>query len=225
MSKLIWDAAGQHLFETGIDRGVLYDYNPSGTPHVYGTGYAWNGLTAFNESPDGGDTNELYADNIKYLSLRGTENFNFSIEAYTYPDEFCKYNGEALLLDGKLAITNQGRPTFGFSCRTRVGNDVSGSDYGYKYHLCYGVSCSPSDRNYETINDSPDAINFSWDCETVPYPAFTSGGKNFKPTAHIIIDCTKLTAAQIATLETALHGDATHTAYLPTPEELMSLWG
>lgn len=224
MSKLVWDVAGQHLFETGVDRGVLYDYSSSGTPHVYGTAHAWNGLTAFNESPDGGDANDIYADNIKYLSLRGTENFKFSIEAYTYPDAFCKYNGESLLLDNKLVITNQGRPTFGFSCRTKVGDDANGSDRGYKYHLCYGVTCSPSDRSYETINDSPDAINFSWDCETVPYPQFTSGGKTFKPTAHVIIDCTKLTAAQITTLETALHGDATHNAYLPTPEELMSLW-
>ena len=226
MSKLQWDTAGNHLFETGVDRGVLYSYTPSpASGHkMYEDAVAWNGLTAFNESPDGGDANDIYADNIKYLSLRGTENFKFSIEAYTYPDEFAQYNGEASLLDGKMVVAGQGRPTFGFSCRTRVGNDASGSDYGYKIHLVYGVTCSPSDRSYETVNDSPDAINFSWDCETVPYPAFTAGGVDYKATAHIIVDCTKLTSVQIETLENALYGTNGTDGYLPTPEELFGLY-
>ncbi len=228
MSKLQWDTAGQHLFETGVDRGVLYSYTPSpASGHkMYEDAVAWNGLTAFNESPDGGDANDIYADNIKYLSLRGTENFKFSIEAYTYPDEFAQYNGEKRGgPSNAIVVTGQGRNTFGFACRTKIGNDET-ADYGYKIHLIYGVTCSPSDRSYETINDSPDAINFSWDCETIPVEVGTLGGVACKPTAHVIITVKSgVSDAGIAQLEKAVFGDTSTPAFLPLPKDVYAILG
>lgn len=253
MAKLVWDETGKHFFETGIDQGVLYDLDNSVTEtafttasaletylagnHKYSAGHAWNGLTAFNESPEGGDANDLYADNIKYLSLRGPEDFNFTIEAYTYPDAFNKYNGEIYAgASGALAavlMTNQGRPTWGFACRTKVGNDAKGSDYGYKLHLVYGVTCGPADRSYETINDSPDAISFSWDCDTVPVEVGTLNGVAYKPTAHIIVNVVNSDTADasITALETCLFGRdasttpsiAAVTPFLPLPSDVYKI--
>jgi hypothetical protein len=218
---------------------VLYDYDATKTEatwsatgstyasgnHKYSGGVAWNGLTAFNINPEGGDTNELYADNIKYLSLRGTEDFGFSIEAYQYPDEFAKYNGESLLLDGLITFSQQNRPTFGFACRTKLGNDAKGSDMGYRLHLVYGASCSPSDRGYETINDSPDAISFSWDCDTVPVEVGTIGGVPYKPLSHIVVtvkDATNV-PANVRTLESYLFGSADNEAFLPLPADVYNI--
>ena len=244
MSVLTWDDAGKHFFENGVDQGVLYAYNAATTEattpttksnvatymsgnHKYTGGVAWNGLTAFNESPDGGDANDIYADNIKYLSLRGTENFKFSIEAYTYPDEFAQYNGEKRGgPSNAIVVTGQGRNTFGFACRTKIGNDET-ADYGYKIHLIYGVTCSPSDRSYETINDSPDAINFSWDCETIPVDTgITIDNKPLKPTAHVTITVKSgVSDAGIAQLEKAVFGDTSTPAFLPLPKDVYAILG
>lgn len=207
MSKLIWDVAGQKTYETGVDHGVLYDINDQGQ---YVDGVAWNGLTAVTESPSGAENTDLYADNIKYLILKSAEQFGGTITAYTYPEEFEKHDGTANLADG-ITIGQQSRSPFGLCYRTNVGNDVKGNDYGYKIHLIYGASANPSEKNYQTINDSPEAIEFSWEFSTTPVNV-----TGFKPTASVIIDSTKLTttAAQqhLADLEAILYGtDATVT--------------
>lgn len=181
MSKLIWDQSGERAFENGVDHGVLYPMNANGT---YGTGVVWNGLTSVSESPEGGDANDLWADNIKYATLRGTEDINLTIEAYTYPDEFAECDGSAEPVSG-LKLSQQTRKGFGLCYRTNMGNDQA-SEAGYKLHLVYGCTCSPSEKSYETINDSPDAITFSWEVSTTPIPV-----TGYKPTALIVIDSTK----------------------------------
>lgn len=195
--KLVWDKTGEHYYETGVKNGVLYPMSASGT---YPKGVAWNGLTAITESPSGAEATALYADDIKYLNLMSNEEFGATVEAYTYPDEFAECDGSASLTEG-VYIGQQARKTFGLCYRTTLGNDSKGNDYGYKLHIIYGAMASPSEKAYSTINDSPDAITFSWELSTTPVAV-----ANFKPTASLTIDSTKVDAQKLATLEEILYG-------------------
>ena len=213
MTALTWDPVGGRLYETGVDRGVLYIPNNG----IYDMGYAWNGLTTVTESPSGAEANPQYADNIKYLNLYSAEEFGCTIEAFTYPDAFGQCDGTATPKPG-LSIGQQTRKPFGFSYRTRLGNDVSGTDYGYKIHLVYGAMASPSEKAYATINDSPEAIAFSWDVTTTPVDV-----AGYKPAAILTIDSTKAVPAGLAALETILYGSAGAEPRLPLPDEVSSL--
>jgi len=197
MSKLVWDKTGERLYETGIDRGVLYPIQEGG---LYNKGVAWNGLTGVTESPSGAEATDLYADNIKYLSMRSAETFGATVEAYMYPDEFAECDGSAKLVEGVM-IGQQSRKIFGLCYRTMLGNDVDGQDHGYKLHLIYGATASPSEKAYATINDSPEAITFSWELSTTPVNV-----TGFKPTASITIDSTKSDPTCLAALEEILYG-------------------
>lgn len=208
MSKLVWDQTGERLYETGVKNGVLY----IPTNGVYDKGVAWNGLTAVTESPSGAEATALYADDIKYLSLMSTEEFGATVEAYTYPDEFAQCDGSASLAKG-ASIGQQPRKTFGLSYKTTVGNDVDGNDYGYKLHLIYGALAAPSEKAYSTINDSPEAITFSWEITTTPVNA-----TGYKPTASITIDSTKADTEKLAALEKILYGDI-YTALSSQPDD------
>ena len=213
MPKLTWDASGERLYETGVKQGVLYVMNNN----VYGNGVAWNGLTAITESPSGAESTPLYADDIKYLDLRSTEEFGATIEAYTYPDEFAACDGSASLADG-VNIGQQARKMFGLCYRTTVGNDTDGTDHGYKLHLIYGATASPSEKAYETINDSPEAITFSWEITTTPVSV-----TGFKPTASITIDSTKADPTCLAALEEKLYGGESTEPTLPLPDEVKTI--
>ena len=213
MPKLTWDASGERLYETGVKQGVLYVMDNN----VYGNGVAWNGLTAITESPSGAESTPLYADDIKYLDLRSTEEFGATIEAYTYPDEFAACDGSASLADG-VSIGQQARKMFGLCYRTIVGNDTDGTDHGYKLHLIYGATASPSEKAYETINDSPEAITFSWEITTTPVSV-----TGFKPTASITIDSTKADPTCLAALEEKLYGGASTEPTLPLPDEVKTI--
>lgn len=213
MPKLTWDASGERLYETGVKQGVLYVMGSNG----YGNGVAWNGLTAITESPSGAESTPLYADDIKYLDLRSTEEFGATIEAYTYPDEFAACDGSASLADG-VSIGQQARKMFGLCYRTTVGNDTDGTDHGYKLHLIYGATASPSEKAYETINDSPEAITFSWEITTTPVSV-----TGFKPTASITIDSTKADPTCLAALEAKLYGGESSEPTLPLPDEVKTL--
>ena len=213
MPKLTWDASGERLYETGVKQGVLYVMNSN----VYGNGVAWNGLTAITESPSGAESTPLYADDIKYLDLRSTEEFGATIEAYTYPDEFAACDGSASLADG-VSIGQQARKMFGLCYRTTVGNDTDGTDHGYKLHLIYGATASPSEKAYETINDSPEAITFSWEITTTPVSV-----TGFKPTASITIDSTKADPTCLAALEEKLYGGESNEPTLPLPDEVKTI--
>ena len=213
MPKLTWDASGDRLYETGVKQGVLYVMNSN----VYGNGVAWNGLTAITESPSGAESTPLYADDIKYLDLRSTEEFGATIEAYTYPDEFAACDGSASLADG-VSIGQQARKMFGLCYRTTVGNDTDGTDHGYKLHLIYGATASPSEKAYETINDSPEAITFSWEITTTPVSV-----TGFKPTASITIDSTKADPTCLAALEEKLYGGTSTEPTLPLPDEVKTI--
>lgn len=212
-----WDSTGKRLYESGVDHGVLYVQSGSG----YGEGVPWNGLTSVSESPDGAEPTDLWADNIKYASMRSAETFGGTIEAYTYPEEFNECDGNLTVATGVYA-GQQGRKSFGLCYRTKLGNDVAGSDFGYKLHLVYGCTASPSEKSYETINDSPDAITFSWEFETTPVNM--TGGK---PTSVIVIDSTKVDATKLATLEGILYGSSaagsSTAARLPLPDEVKTL--
>ena len=221
--KLVWDKTGEHYYETGVKNGVLYPMSASGT---YPKGVAWNGLTAITESPSGAEATALYADDIKYLNLMSNEEFGATVEAYTYPDEFAECDGSASLTEG-VYIGQQARKTFGLCYRTTLGNDSKGNDYGYKLHIIYGAMASPSEKAYSTINDSPDAITFSWELSTTPVAV-----ANFKPTASLTIDSTKVDAEKLATLEEILYGkDGTGEDHstgavdprLPLPDEIANL--
>lgn len=216
MAKLVWDQTGERLYETGVDRGVLY---PIQTGGQYTKGVAWNGLTAVTESPSGAEQTALYADNIKYLSLTSTEEFGATIEAYTYPKEFAECDGSASLATG-VTIGQQARKTFGLCYRTVLGNDVDGNDHGYKLHLIYGATASPSEKGYSTVNDSPEAITFSWEVTTTPVNV-----TGFKPTASITIDSTKADPTCLANLEKALYGsdEPSGEPKLPLPDEVKTL--
>lgn len=213
MPKLTWDASGERLYETGVKQGVLYVMDNN----VYGNGVAWNGLTAITESPSGAESTPLYADDIKYLDLRSTEEFGATIEAYTYPDEFAACDGSASLADG-VSIGQQARKMFGLCYRTTVGNDTDGTDHGYKLHLIYGATASPSEKAYETINDSPEAITFSWEITTTPVSV-----TGFKPTASITIDSTKADPTCLAALEEKLYGGTSDEPTLPLPDEVKTI--
>lgn len=215
MSKLKWDETGKRLYETGVKNGVLYVMGEGGT---YGTGVAWNGLTAVTESPSGAEATPLYADDIKYLELFSTEEFGCTIEAYTYPDEFAACDGSVAVTPG-VTIGQQDRKQFGLCYRTAVGNDTDGQNYGYKLHLVYGCKAAPSERGYSTINDSPEAITFSWEVSTTPVAV-----KGGKPTSTLVIDSTKLKPATMAEVEAKLYGDdSSGSATLPTPDEMIEL--
>lgn len=227
MSRLTWDNTGERYYETGVKQGVLYPIQANGK---YSLGVAWNGLTAVTESPSGAEATALYADDIKYLNLISTEEFGATIEAYTYPDEFAECDGSASLADG-IMLGQQKRKTFGLCYKTTVGNDVDGNDYGYKLHLIYGCLAAPSEKAYATINDSPEAITFSWEVSTTPVNV-----AGFKPTSQITIDSTKIAEgkkAKLTELEDILYGKngtgdngetGATVARLPLPDEIKKLF-
>ena len=213
MSRLVWDKTGERFYETGVKQGVLYPM----TGGEYPKGVAWNGLTAVTESPSGAESTALYADDIKYLNLRSTEEFGATIEAYTYPKEFEECDGSAEIATG-VKIGQQPRKSFGMSYRTALGNDVEHENHGYKLHLIYGATASPSEKAYATISDSPEAITFSWEVTTVPVNV-----EGFNPTALITIDSTKVDATKLAALEDILYGKDDVDARLPLPDEIATL--
>lgn len=214
MSKIVWDAIGEHTFETGVRNGVLYLKDVEG---AYSTGVAWNGLTSVSESPEGAEATDLYADDIKYLTLMSAENFKATIEAYTYPVEFEECDGSATIANG-VVIGQQSRKPFGLCYRTAIGNDTDGNEHGYKLHIVYGCQASPSEKQYSTINDSPEAITFSWEVNTTPVNVT---GK--KPTATLIIDSTKADKAKLTALEAILYGSESQEPRLPLPDEIATL--
>ena len=217
MARLEWDKTGEHLYETGVDHGVLYFPDQTG---AYKNGVAWIGLISVSESPSGAEATGQYADNIKYLNLISAEEFGATIEAYTYPEEFEACNGNKELVDNTgVYVGQQSRSVFGFCYRTMIGNDTDGQDHGYKLHLVYGCQVSPSEKAYQTINDSPEALTFSWELSTTPVNVT---GK--KPTALLVIDSTKIDSTKLTKIEAKLYGDATSTgAVLPTPDEIAEI--
>lgn len=222
MAKLVWDKTGERLYETGVKRGVIY---PQATGGTYPKGVAWNGLTAVTESPSGAEASPLYADDIKYLNLMSVEEFGATVEAYTYPDEFAECDGTASIATG-VTIGQQKRKAFGLCYRTTLGNDVDGEEYGYKLHIIYGALAAPSEKAYATINDSPEAITFSWELTTTPVEV-----TNAKPTASLTIDSTKADPTKLKALEEILYGkDPTEPEgldgvdpRLPLPDEIAEL--
>lgn len=215
MSKLMWDQLGQKLYETGVDRGVLYVQEEG----VYGTGVVWNGLTSVSESPSGAEPSKIYADNIAYLTLMSTEEFAASVEAYMYPDEFAQCDGSAEIADGVM-IGQQTRKPFALCYRTKIGNDVDGDEHGYKIHIIYNALAAPSERAYATVNDAPEAITFSWELSTTPIDV-----PGHKPTACLTIDSTKADATKLKALEDILYGSESEESRLPLPEEIITLMG
>ena len=214
MAKIEWDKTGERFYETGVKNGVLYVQEGG----AYPKGVAWNGLTAVTESPSGAEATPLYADDIKYLNLLSAEEFGATIEAYTYPDEFAECDGSASLATGVM-IGQQPRKAFGLCYRTTIGNDTEGNDHGYKLHIIYGALAAPSEKAYATINDSPEAITFSWEVTTTPVNVTGA-----KPTASITIDSTKATPEKLTALEKILYGDAEVEARLPLPDEIKTLF-
>ncbi len=214
MARLEWDKVGERIYETGVDRGVLYIPNNG----VYVSGVAWNGLTTVTESPSGAEASPQYADNIKYLNLISAEEFGATVEAFTYPPEFAQFDG-VVVMHGGVSIGQQNRKPFGLSYRTRVGNDVQGADLGYKVHCVYGAQAAPSERGYATINDSPEAMALSWELSTTPVPVTGQ-----KPTAILTIDSTKVPAANLTALENALYGTASTSPRLPLPDEIIGMF-
>ena len=213
MAKLEWDKSGERLFETGVSKGVLYVQEGA----AYPKGVAWNGLTAVTESPSGAEATPLYADDIKYLNLTSAEEFGGTIEAYMYPDEFKSCNGETDLVSG-VSIGQQERKPFGFCYRTTIGSDTDGNAHGYKLHLIYGALASVSEKAYATINDSPEAITFSWEFSTTPVNV-----TGHKPTSLLTIDSTKVESAKLAALENVLYGSENAEARLPLPDEVVTM--
>ena len=214
MAKLVWDQTGDRLYETGVSKGVLYPIQSDG---AYSKGVAWNGLSSVTESPSGAEANPIYADDMKYLNLLSAEEFSATIEAYTYPDEFAECDGSADIATG-VSIGQQKRKVFGLCYRTVLGNDVDSNDHGYKLHLIYGCMAAPSEKAYTSINDSPEAITFSWEVSTTPVNV-----TGFKPTASITIDSTKAKKEKLTALEAILYGDENKEARLPLPDEIATL--
>lgn len=214
MARLIWDEVGQRFFETGVKNGVLYVQNNDGS---YANGVVWNGLTAITESPSGAEETPLYADDVKYLTLRSAEEFGATIEAFTYPEEFEQCDGSAQIAMG-ITVGQQARKAFGLCYRTAVGNDIQGQEFSYKLHIIYGCTVAPSEKSYSTINDNPEAITFSWELSTVPVPV-----DGFKPTASLVIDANKVEPGKLLLLENALFGDAENEATLLLPNQIMEL--
>ena len=217
MSRLIWDNAGERYYETGVKRGVLYPTKADGT---YDKGVVWNGLSSVSESPSGAEANAIYADDQKYLELRSAEEFGATVEAYTYPDEFAVCDGSAEVASGVM-VGQQTRKRFGLCYRTILGNDTETDNYGYKLHLIYNAMAAPSERSYQTVNDSPEAITFSWEMTTTPIAV----GDNYKPTASMIIDSTKCDKTKLEQLEDVLYGTKDSDARLPLPAEVISIMG
>lgn len=211
--RLKWDQIGERRYETGVDHGVLFPSTGSG----YGNGVPWNGLTAVNENPTGAESSKQYADNIPYLNLVSAEQFGATIEAFTYPPEFAECDGSAIVAPG-ISIGQQTRKTFGFAYRTKLGNDVAGQDYGYILHLVYGATAAPSAKNYSTVNDSPEAINFSWEVTTTPIDV-----PGYKPTATFTIDSTLCSPSALTKLEDIIYGSDTTESRLPMPAEIISI--
>jgi hypothetical protein len=216
MTKLAWDQMGERFYETGVDHGVLYLPDSAG---AYMDGVAWNGLTAVTEKPTGADANPQYADNIKYLNLRSAEMFDATIQAFTYPEEFNQFDGLAAPTPG-VVVAQQTRKNFGLSYRSILGNDIDSNDFGYKLHLVYGLSASPSQKAYTTVNDKPAPIDFSWDVTSVPVGAPTP----MKPTSLVVVDSTQVDATALADLETILYGDVGVDPRLPFPAEVITLF-
>jgi hypothetical protein len=216
--RLQWDQVGERVYETGVDHGVLYIPDVSGE---YATGVVWNGLVSVSESPSGAEATPQYADNIKYLNLISAEEFGATVEAFTYPDEFSQFDGAAEPEPGVL-IGQQRRGTFGLAYRTKIGNDLAGDDYGYKIHLIYGATAAPTEKAYNTINESPEALTFSWELSTTPVEV-----PGYRPSATLVVDSTKVDAAKLTALEDILYGVGTPTpvvARLPLPEEIITLF-
>lgn len=220
MSQLIWDATGERFYETGVDHAVLYIPNNSG---VYNDGFAWNGMTALTESPSGAESNPVYADNIKYLDLQSVEEFGGTIEAMTYPDEWGQCDGTAEPVPG-VKMSLQTRKTFGLSYRTILGNDVQKNDFGYKLHLVWGALVAPSEKAYATVNDSPETVAFSWEFTTTPVPVGTIDSVEYKPTAMMTIDSTKVDPDSLAALEELLYGTVSTDPSLPLPAAIVAMF-
>lgn len=214
MTKLVWDQTGERLYETGVKNGVLYPQDDTG---AYPKGVAWNGLTAITQSPSGAEATPLYADDIKYLNLYSAEEFGATVEAYTYPDEFAECDGSAELAQG-VFVGQQARKSFGMAYKTTIGNDIKANKYGYKLHIIYGCMAAPSEKSYATINDSPEAITFSWEVTTTPISV-----AGFEPTSYIEIDSTKADPEKLAALEAILFGSEDAEARLPLPDEIATL--
>lgn len=214
-AALTWDAVGEHLYETGVDQVALYVMNGN----TYGDGVAWNGVTAITESPSGADATDIYADNIKYLSLRSAENFGATIEAYSSPDEFDQCDGMATPATG-VTIRQQTRKPFGLAYRTLVGNDTQSNDHGYQIHLIYNATAAPSEKAYQTVNESPEAITLSWELSTTPIAI--ADHPELKPTAHITIDSTKVDATKLESFLAIIYGSTQANARLPLPAEVIS---
>lgn len=214
MTKLAWDETGKRTYETGVDRGVLF-VNKAGS---YQTGVAWNGLISVNESPTGAEASPIYADNIKYLELTSAEEFGATVEAYTYPDEFADCDGSAQPQPG-VYLGQQARSSFALAYRTKLGNDVEGDEHGYKLHIIYGCKAAPSEKSYQTVNDSPEAITFSWELTTTPINV-----TGYKPTSCITIDSTKVDAGKLEELEKKLYGDEMGESTLPMPDEIIAMF-
>lgn len=214
MAAIVWDKTGERFYETGIDHGVLYPVDEGGD---YTTGVPWNGLTGVTESPSGAEATALYADNMKYLSLMSVEEFGATVEAYTYPPEFKECDGSSSIAKG-VVIGQQERKAFGLCYRTRIGNDVEGDDLGYLLHIIYGAKASPSEKPYSTINDSPEAITFSWELTTTPVNV-----PGFKPTASITIDSREANPTDLKSLEDILYGDSDNEPRLPLPDEIVTI--
>lgn len=219
MTKLTWDAAADRRFENGVDHGVLYIPNNLGE---YDDGVAWNGLVSVSEAPEGAESNYQYADNIQYLNLMSAELFKATIEAFTYPTEFEPFDGVASPQIG-VAIGQQPRKSFGLSYRTKVGNALN-AELGYKIHVVYGAFAAPSEKAYQTVNDSPEAITFSWELTTTPIPVGTIGGTDYKPTSTLVVDSTKVDAGALADLEELLYGTVGQDPQLPTPAQIIALF-
>lgn len=219
MTVLQWDKPGEHFYETGVDHGVLYQIDETGD---YVDGVPWNGLTAVTASPAGAESNKTYADNIEYLNLLSVETFGATIEAYYSPEEFGQNDGTWQPAAG-VHVGQQRRKIFGFCWRTRLGNDVDATDYGYKLHMAWGCLAAPSEKAYATINDSPEAITFSWEVSTTPVPVGTIGGHEYKPTAYISIDSTKVDPTKLAALEAVLYGTVSTDAELPLPADVITM--
>ena len=214
MAKLVFNNVGERLFETGVKNGVLYVMGDDG---AYENGVVWNGLTAVTESPSGAETTPLYADDVKYVVIYAAEEFGATVEAYTYPEEFEQCDGSAAISEG-ITIGQQTRKSFGMCYKTSVGNDVQGQDYGYKIHIIYGAKAAPSEKSYSTINDSPEAVTFSWELSTVPVPV-----EGYNPTATMVIDSTRVPAEKMALIEAKLYGSEEADATLPLPNEILAL--
>lgn len=218
MSKLVWDVLAERVYELGVDHGVLY-LDGTGT---YDDAYVWNGLVSVNETAEGGEPNDTFADNIKYFSLTSAEQYKATVEAYTYPEQFAECDGSKAALTG-VYFGQQSRKAFGFSYRTKIGNAAVGDNAGYKIHLVYGLKAAPSDKNYETVNDNPEAITFSWEFDSTPVPVTGEGNEGYSAVSHVTIDSTKVTKAKLDALEAILYGSENSNGRLPLPAEVLSI--